>query len=91
MLPDRKTCALLNRFQNKRRFKPVPVVIIGEFSPASIAMFSSAVIALDLLSSALVLSVLTQTRNAWPLFLHPFPDSQTFGSTRRKTTESCGK
>ncbi|KAK2545697.1 Osgin1 [Columba livia] len=37
MLPDRKTCALLNRFQNKRRFKPVPVVIIGN-GPSGICL-----------------------------------------------------
>lgn len=59
MLPDGKMYALLNRTQNKSGFKPLPVVIIGKFSPFSIAVFSSAVAALDLLSSALVPCVLT--------------------------------
>lgn len=91
MLPDRKMYALLNRPKNKNGFKPLPVVIIGKFSPASVAVFSSAVVALDLLSSAPVPHVFTQTRNAWPLFLPPFPDSQTFSSTERKTPKSRGK
>lgn len=91
MLPDRKMYALLNRPQNKSGSKPLPVVIIGKFAAASIAIFSSAVVALDLLSLALLPCVLTQTRNAWPLFLTPFPDNQIFSSTKRKTPKNCGK
>lgn len=64
MLPDRKMYALLTRPQNKSGFKPLPVVIIGELSPASITVHSCAVVALDLLSSALIPRVLIQTRNA---------------------------
>ena len=63
MLPDRKMYALLTRPPNKSGFKPLPVVIIGKLSPANITVFSRAV-ALDLLSSAFVSCVLTQTRNA---------------------------
>lgn len=91
MLPDTKMHALLTRPQNKSGFKPLPVVIIGKLSPASITVFSPAVVALDSLFSAFVPHVLSQTRSAWPLFLHPFPDSQTFSSTKIKITKSCGK
>jgi len=91
MLPDEKMCALLNRPQNKSGFKPLPVVIIGKFPPASVAVFSSDVVSLGLLVSALVPRILTQARNAWPLFLPPFPDSQTSSSMKRKSTQSVGK
>ena len=64
MLPDRKMYALLTRPQNKSGFKPLPVVIIGKLSPASITVFSCAVVVLDLLSAAFVSHVLNQTRNA---------------------------
>lgn len=58
MLPDGKMYALLTRPQNKSGFKPLPVVIIGKLSLASITVFSHAAVALDLLYSAFVTGVL---------------------------------
>lgn len=64
MLPDRKMYPLLTRPSNKSGLKTLPVVIIGKPSPASTAVFSRAVVALDLLYLTSVPRVLTQTRNA---------------------------
>lgn len=65
MLPDGKMCPLVTRPSSKSGPKTLPVVIIGKPSPASPAVFSCAVVALDLLSltSVPVPHVLTQTRN----------------------------
>lgn len=63
MLPDRKMYPLLTRPSNKSGLKTLPVVIIGKPS-ASTAVFSCAVVALDLLYLTSVPRVLTQTRNA---------------------------
>lgn len=78
MLPDAKMYALPSRPQTKSGVKPLPVVIIGELSPASVTLFSRALVASDLLSSAFVPCALTETRNAQLRFLHPFLDSQIF-------------
>lgn len=49
MLPDGKMYPLVTRHSNKSGLKTLPVVIIGKPSPASTAVFSCAVVALDLL------------------------------------------
>lgn len=93
MLPDGKMCPLVTRPSNMSGLKTLPVVIIGKPSPASTAVFSCAVVALDLLSltSVPVPHVLTQSRNASLLFLHPFPDSQTCSNANRETSKSREK
>lgn len=47
MLPDGKMCPLVTRPSSKSGPKTLPVVIIGKPSPASPAVFSCAVVALD--------------------------------------------